>query len=57
MYEELCKSSFNSPLVWMIELGMGLGKSREECFKDWYILNVKLPPDYSFNAQNTDKTS
>lgn len=51
MYEALCKSSFNSPLVWMIELGMGLGKSREECFKDWYILNVKLPPDYSFNER------
>ena len=46
MYESLCKQSFNYPLVWMIELGMNLGKTREECFEDWYNLNVRLFPDY-----------
>jgi len=51
MYEQLIAQHFEYIPVWAFQLGHAFGKSREECFKDWYNLNVKLPPDYSFNEK------
>lgn len=51
MYSQLIAQHYEYIPVWAFNLGAEFGKSREDVCKEWYNLNVKLPPDYSFNEK------